>query len=221
MAGELGAIVEGDGAAEWLGQSTEGGTDGCDDGLGVFGGQRAGDQGAAHALMQHEQVLAVARKGHEVGFPMAGDGAAFDFCRPLAQRHPVTHVQGRTAALLAASAALELAAGQVMAPAEVVVTPDLGVDEPVDGLGGDSVAGPSGHLLGRPAGPQLAKHLIAQHLVAVELAAAPAAGQCLLLSIDRLIADLGTAIALQLSSHRRWRAIQTCSDLPDRAPLGR
>jgi len=57
-----------------------------------------------------------------------------------------------------------------------------------------------------------------------QLAAAPAAGSRLIVGVARLVADLGPAIALQLPSNARWRAIQSRRDLPDRfpgrAPLG-
>src|SRR5215210_4055009 len=116
VAGELGAIVEGDGAAERLGQSAEGSSDGRSDRLGVFGRQGTADQGAAHSLVQHEQVLAVAGKGHQVGFPVAWDQTLGGLGRALRECYALRHFQGWTAALPAAPAALELGAGQVMAP---------------------------------------------------------------------------------------------------------
>jgi hypothetical protein len=42
----------------------------------------------------------------------------------------------------------------------------------------------------------------------------------LLLSVTRLVADQASAIALYLTSNARWRAIQSCRDLPDRAAIG-
>ena len=53
----------------------------------------------------------------------------------------VLHVQGRTATAAGPPATSRLGARQVAAPGEVVVTGDLAVDEPVDGLGPDRSAG--------------------------------------------------------------------------------
>src|SRR5438128_1561385 len=64
--------------------------------------------------------------------------------------------------------------------------------------------------MGEDAGPQL--------LVALEPAARPAPRPGLLIGIGGAIADQVAAVALQLPRDRRWRAIQSCSDLPDRSP---
>lgn len=40
------------------------------------------------------------------------------------------------------------------------------------------------------------------------------------LGIGRLVADLAAAVTLHLPRDRRWRAIQSCRDLPDRAAIG-
>src|ERR1700691_4498080 len=37
--------------------------------------------------------------------------------------------------------------------------------------------------------------------------------------MNRLVGDLTSGVALQFPSNGRWRAIQTCSNLPDREPL--
>jgi hypothetical protein len=103
------------------------------------------------------------------------------------------------------------------------VATDLGIDEAVDGLDPDRglalAPGSSGDLFGRPAAGELVQHNLAQADIAIELAAAPAPRLCLLLGEGRPVAR--PAIALQLPSNRRWRAIQSCSDLPDRPPFGR
>ncbi len=48
----------------------------------------------------------------------------------------------------------------------------------------------------------------------------PTPGVGLLVCIAGLVAQRAGAVALQLPSHRRWRAIHTCCDMPDRGALG-
>ena len=62
--------------------------------------------------------------------------------------------------------------------------------------------------------------LLSQGSIPVEAGAAPAPGAGLLLSIGGAVALLAGGIALQLASNGRWHAIQTCSELPERVPLG-
>src|SRR5690606_6209613 len=115
--------------------------------------------------------------------------------------------QGRTAAPARSPAAPGLAARQQAAPAEVVVARDLRMDEAVDGLGADRAAGAATaaarHLFGRPAGLQLPQHPLAQRRIAIQPRAPPAARRRLFMRIDRLVADLPAAIALQLPRDRR------------------
>src|SRR5690606_30039041 len=155
-----------------------------------------------------------------VGFPVPGAAALLDLGGALVEADPVAHVQGGTAALAGPPAAPVPGPRQVVAPAEVVVADDLGVDEAVDALG----AHPpqlAGDLFRRPARRQPRQHLVAQLGIAIEAAAAPAPCLRLLLRIDRAVANLHPAVAPHLPSNGRWRAIQSCSDLPDRTAFGR
>ncbi len=150
--GELGAVIEGHGLAQLRRQRPQGGADGAGDRRGLLAGQRAADQGAAHPLVQHQDGLAIFGKGHQIGFPMARD-QTIGHCRgAFAQRHPVRHQPGRTAPALAAPAAFGFGARQIMAPAIILVPPDLGVDEAIYALGPDAglakLAGASGNLFG-------------------------------------------------------------------------
>ncbi|KKC23936.1 hypothetical protein WP12_22065 [Sphingomonas sp. SRS2] len=75
-------------------------------------------------------------------------------------------------------------------------------------------------LLGRAPGSQPVEYGVAQIAIAFEPAAGPAEGfGLLLLSVAGPVADLRPTIALQLPLNRRWLAIQSCSDLPDRLPV--
>ena len=56
--------------------------------------------------------------------------------------------------------------------------------------------------------------------IAGQAGAAPAPRAGLRRRIPRPVALLAGAIAFQLARNGRWRAIQSCSDLPERAPLG-
>jgi hypothetical protein len=59
----------------------------------------------------------------------------------------------------------------------------------------------------------------AEAFVSFELGALPAARPGLLLGVCGVVPDLASGIALELASNGRWRAIQSCRDLPDRPPL--
>jgi hypothetical protein len=74
-------------------------------------------------------------------------------------------------------------------------------------------------LFGRPFVTEMAKNLVAQGRVAFEPRSRPASGSRLLLGIGRLVTHRAAGVALQLSRDRRWRAIQSCRDLPQRLPL--
>jgi len=73
-------------------------------------------------------------------------------------------------------------------------------------------------LLGRPAAFEATQNEGAQIVVAFQTRALPAPGAGLLLGIGGLVADLGAMVAFQLARYCRWRAIQSCRDLPDRLP---
>jgi hypothetical protein len=175
--------------------------------------------------MDSEHGLAVFGEQHEVGFPVARDFAIGGIGRPFRYGNPAIDEACGTAAPSAAQAALALAARQIAAPAVVLGADDLRVDEAVDALVADhlaaSLAGePAGDLLGRPAFGQALTDGAAQVGLAFEARARPAPRLGLFLSVTRLVADLASAITFYLTSNGRWRAIQSCRDLPDRAAIG-
>ena len=139
----------------------------------------------------------------------------------LAERDPVGDVGGRAAAAPAPKAALGLGPGQVVPPGVVLLPGHLGVDA----LMGDD---PSplvqretpGHLRRRPARAQTGENLLPQRTVPLQPGAPPTTGVGLLVCVAGLVAQGAGAVALQLPSHRRWRAIHTCCDLPERGALG-
>src|ERR1700732_3033152 len=75
------------------------------------------------------------------------------------------------------------------------------------------------NLFWRPTATKAFQHLRAQPGVALQPRALPAPPPGLGLRIGRFVADLPPAVALQLSGYSRWRAFQSCRDLPDRAAL--
>jgi len=223
--GELGAIVDGDGLVERSWKATEKRGHAADDrrrGLAPWPG---GDDCPRLALVQGENCLALPCEEDEVGFPMSRGTAVGGGWWPLGDGNAVLDKACRTAASLAAKAAPALGAGQVEAPAAVVGAGDLGVDEAIDRLVADDPSAgitgeAAGDLLRRPAALEAVEHAIAQALIALQARSRPTSGLCLLIGVARLVADLSTAVALQLARDRRWLAIQSCRDLPDRAPIG-
>ena len=118
---------------------------------------------------------------------------------------------------------LEPGAWEVVPPPSVVSAARLGMNEAIDRLVADDlVAGLAGKtttdLLGRPAVGKTIEDRLAERIVALQSCTRPTPGIGLLLGITRSIADLGTAVALQLAGDRRRLAIQSCSNLPDRLP---
>jgi len=225
MTGELGAIVEGHGLAQPRGQAFEERVQMRGDAIGGFVGRPGGEQDAGLALMDGEHGLAVLGEQHEVGFPMPGAVAVGGRHRSFGYGNTAFDQGCGTAALAAAETALALAAREIMPPAVVFGAGDLGIDEAVDALVTDHlVAGlagePAGDLFGRPTLGEMLQDGPAQLGLALEARARPAPRLHLFLSITWFVADLPAGVALHLASNCRWRAIQSCRDLPDRAPLG-
>src|SRR4051812_1373340 len=120
---------------------------------------------------------------------------------------------------------LALGAWQIMAPAIVLGACDLSVDEAVDTLVTDHpvpvlTGEPAGNLFGRPAMGETLQHRAAQLGLALQARADPASCLRLLVGITRLVTHRPATVALHLTRDARWRAIQSCRDLPDRAPVG-
>src|SRR6266404_2356268 len=89
--------------------------------------------------MQGQDGLAVFGKEHEIGFPMAWNGAILGMGGPFSDRHAMLDMQGGTTAPPAPPAAFCLGAGQVVTPGIVFVAGDLGGDEAIDGLRADEL----------------------------------------------------------------------------------
>jgi len=168
----------------------------------VLGGLSGDGHEPRGSFVGGEQNLAVGREADEIAFPMAGLLAIGGLRGTVVEGDAVLDVQGGTAALAGASAALEFAARQVAAPGEVFGAPDLGVDEAVDALVADRrLAGlalqPAGHRLRRPALGQGVQHRLLQARIAFQPAAAPAPRGGLLAGVRRLVGRC--SVALQLS----------------------
>jgi len=180
-----------------------------------------GEDDAGLAFVDGEHRLTVFGEQHEVGFPVAGGLAIGDIGRPLGHGNTAFDEACGAAAAAAASA---LAARQQKAPGVILGPSDLGVNEAVDAFIADHRAAgiprhPTGHLLGRPAAAEPFQDGAAQVGVVLEARPRPAPRLCPFLGGTWFVSELA-AIALYLARDRRWRAIQSCRDLPERSPIG-
>lgn len=221
VACELGAVVEGEGPAQMRGQEFEPMLEQGSDRLGGFAVGSACEQDSRRSLVQGEDVVLVFGEAEEVGFPMTWLGSIEGGGIALVHANTAFDEACRAAAALATTSALAFGAREEQPPGEVLGAGDLGVDEAVDGLMGDAVLGfvaehSSGDLLGRVAAGQLIEDGGLEVWLSGELGAGPASRPGLLVCVGRLVADFSAGVALQLASDRRWRAIQTCRDFPDR-----
>ena len=225
MTRELGAVVEGDGLAQLWWHAGEESDEMTRHSIGGFVGRPGREDDAGLALMDGQHRLAVFGEQHEVGFPMTGGFAVGGGGRPFGHGNTAFNEACGASALPAPAASLALAAREIAAPAVILGAGDLGVDEAVDALVADHLAAglagePAGDLLGRPAAGETLSHGAAQPGLAFEARARPAPRRRLFLGITWFVADLPAAIATYLTRDRRWRAIQSCRDLPDRSPIG-
>ena len=225
MTGELGAIVEGDGLAQPRRQVFEERAQMRGDAIGGLVGWPTREQETGLTLMNGEHGLAVLGEQHEVGLPMTGAAAVGGCGRSFGHGNTAFDEGCGAAALATAKTALALAARQIAPPAVVFGTGDLGVDEAVDALVADDVAAslasePASDLLGRPTAGETLENVAAQLWLVFEARARPAPCLRLFLGVAWFVADVATAVALYLARDGRWRAIQSCRDLPDRAPVG-
>jgi hypothetical protein len=225
MTGELGAIVEGHGLAQPRRQVFEERVQMRGDAIGGFVGRPGGEQDAGLALMDGEHGLAVLGEQHEVGLPMAGAVAVGGGGRSFGYGNTAFDEGCGAAALAAAQATPALAARQIVPPAVILGAGDLGIDEAVDALVTDHLAAglageAAGDLLGRPTLGETLEDGSAQLGLAFEARARPAPRPRLFLGVTCFVADLAAAVAPHLARDCRWRAIQSCRDLPDRAPFG-
>ena len=225
MACELGTVVEGDGLAQFYRQVGEEPHEMPRNAVGGLVGRPGRQQQAGLALVDGEHGLTVSGEQHEVGFPVARGLAIGGLAGPFGHAHTAVNEACRTAAPAAAKPSPALAAGQIAPPAVVLGAGDLGVDEAIDALVADHRSAglarqPSGDLFGRPARGEAVQDEAAQIGLAFEARARPAPRPALVLGVTGFVADFAAAIAPYLARDARWRAIQSCRDLPDRAPVG-
>jgi hypothetical protein len=89
MQGELGSVVEGHALAQAGWQGREPAREACDDGCGALYRLAREQDEAGLALVGEQEVLALLREGHEVGFPMACDAARVDGGGPFLDGYAV------------------------------------------------------------------------------------------------------------------------------------
>src|SRR5271154_3091206 len=175
--------------------------------------------------MEGENGLAIDAEEHEVGFPVAGVCAIGGLGGTRGDGGAVLDVLGGTAAPAATEAALAFGARQVVAPTVVLGPGDLGGDEAIDCFVADDDAPlfareTAGDLFGRPAARQTLEDQGLEVWVAQEFGSTPAPRPRLFSGIGRFVAKAASGVAFQLPRDARWRAIQSCRDLPDRLPSG-
>jgi hypothetical protein len=225
MARELGAVVEGDGLPQLWRQAGEEPEEMARDTSGGLVWWPGCEQQSGLPFVDGEDRLAVFGEQHEVGFPVSWGLAVGRRRRPFCHGNTAFY-EGRGAAAAATSeAALALAAGQIEAPVVVLGTDDLGVDEAVDAFVADHrlarfASQPTRHLFGGPAACEPPEHGAAQGGVAFQARPRPAPRPRLLLSITGFVRETAATVASHLARDGRWRAIQSCSDLPDRLSFG-
>lgn len=116
----------------------------------------------------------------EVGFPMSGLASLLDMSGPLVDGDTVFDV-GEVCVCATPPSAAGLAARQITPPGIIFGSPDLAIDEPIDGFAADDRASlfmrqASGHLFGRPSHSKTVQHGLLQFRLARQPASAPAAG---------------------------------------------
>ena len=143
--------------------------------------------------------------------------------RPRGDGAPQGNRRGRFPSLAPPPAPSGPATRQQVPPGEILGAGDLSVDKPVNRLVGNYL---SAQLHGQSPRDQLRRPALGQshhdHLpqfpTAVQLGTGPTPGAALLVRITGPVTALSAAIAPYLPSNGRWRAIQSCRDLPKRAP---
>src|SRR5690606_305672 len=133
--GELGAVVEGERAAQRWGQSEELAAEALGDGRSGLSLQPLDGQEARATFMGDQHVPAIAREGHEISLPMARSGAVGGLGGPLTDRAAVPDVVYGGTAPPTLPAAAVLGPWQQAVP--VVLLRRAVIDEAVDGLVAD------------------------------------------------------------------------------------
>jgi hypothetical protein len=225
MAGELSAVVEGDSLAQLWRHAGEEPDEMTRNAFGRLVGWPGGEQQSGLPLVDGQDRLAVFGEQHEVGFPVSRGLSVGGGRRPFGHGNTAFDEGCGAAAAAPTEASLALAAGQIEAPAVVLGAGDLSVDEAVDALVADHRAArfagqPTGHLFGGPAMREPIEHGAAQGGLAFQARPRPAPRPRLLLSVTGFVRDTAATVASYLARDGRWRAIQSCSDLPDRLSFG-
>ncbi len=223
MESELGSVVEGHGAAQGRGKRSQKIFDGRDKRCGGLALLTQDNRQSRSTFVKGQDGLPIGGKEHEIGLPMARVGSVTGFWGSQSNGDTVLDVHGRVAVFWGASAALALAAGEVEPPGVILGASDLSGDEAINGFMTDNrpaffAREPAGDLLRRPSLTEAVQDQSLEVGPTQQFAAGPAPCLGLLTGVNGLIPARRRAVALQLPSNARWRAIQTCRDLPDRLP---
>ena len=225
VAGELSAIVEGEGLAPRRGKGTQQAFQGSSGGVGSLALLADRQQEAGGALVEGQDHGPRPPEAHQVRLPVAKGLPRRHRHRPLVDRDAVGDEAGGAAAPPSPPAPFGLVLGQTAAPPVVLDPGLLAVDEPVDALVAEHPAPrlpgqPLRDLLGRPPPGKPRQHAFPQRRVPFQPCSPPPPAAGRHVGVLRRIAARGLAVALQFPSHRRWRAIQSCSNLPLRRTCG-
>ena len=137
MEGELGSVVESDSLTPCRGQGSQHLTHGVGDRQGSLARWPQSDQEAGVALVEGQYCLPISAEEHQVGLPVAWVAAISGALGTVGNRPSHSHEGGWTAPFAASPAPPRLGPGQVVAPAVVLLTSHLAVNEPIDALMGD------------------------------------------------------------------------------------
>ena len=173
--------------------------------------------------MSDQNCLTVLSEQHQVRLPMTGLSALVDVGRSPIDGHSVLDMIHRTTTSVSTPTALAFATGQVLTPAIVLSTANLGVDKAINRLIADHRSSlflfqSSGDLSRRPTLSQTLEHLLLKFRLTQQPTSPPTAALSLLLGVGRLITDLSAAVTFKLAHYSRWRAIHSCRDLADCFP---
>ena len=225
MARKLGTVVKGDGAAPVRRHQRQQVAHGTGNRLCRLAGLTRGDEQARVALVQGKYRLTASPKEHQISLPVTGRLAVGRRLGAFCQGTALGDEGGRTAASAPPPAALGLGARQEMAPLILLGARNLPVDKAIDGLVGDDrrtglPRQVACHLLRGPTLLQVPQHHLPQGVVPLQHAATPAPRPRFVICNLRLVACRWRSISFYLPCNRRWRATQSCSDLPLRRSRG-
>ena len=225
MTRELGAVVESDGLSPGFRQDREQIVHGAGDGVCRLAGLARSDEQARVALVQGEHRVAASAKEHQVSLPVAGGlavGRRLGTCR---QWTALGNEGGRTAPTAPMGSPSRLASRQVVPPTIVLGARHLSVYEsdrwsrgrwPVHRHPAPCVPPPAPATSTVASTP--ARSCATQH--PVPACRQPSAAPTPVHLHTSLGSPFTRPIAFHLPHNSRWRAIQSCSNLPVRVPRG-